>query len=146
MNEEVRDRFAMEAQKIREALYADYTSLTVTLATADSDLCKMRKDENEAAKSLKDARRVYEEVEAHLLAGNEEANGKNAEERKVNTTMLIARERKQGKALYIAWTNLLKAENALADAQTNKEIAIDHLSAVRNVGHMIAGLGHAFGA
>ena len=135
----------LPAQQMRDEIYEDYLKLRMQVDDAESALRSARTNEIDIHKKLKMVREAYSREEAALLATDERAGGKNADERKANATNLVHEEKAEGGKLHGYWLAVLNAERDYEAATAEKEACIDHFSAVRYVMRMASGLANSLG-
>lgn len=137
------------AQATLSMLAEDYAHQKDLVMQSQQDLEVVRRKERKAVEDAKEAKIEYETEEAALLYietnPDGKINGKNDTIRKHQTAELLASARAEGGALFGSWTKHQEMERALASMTVEKEVRIDHFSAVRNVMRLAAGLAYGLG-
>jgi hypothetical protein len=139
---EGRDTAAIQMASI---MVEDYKKLRDLLFDSEQELKKARFNKLASVRDLRESRDEYELEEAAMLATDERAAGKNAEERKYKAAALIAEERKEGGRLHGLWDSYNTAQLTAEWAETEEQAAIDHFSAVRYAARMTAGVAYMLG-
>jgi len=110
---------------MRDEIYEDYLKLRMQVDDAESALRSARTNEIDIHKKLKMVREAYSREEAALLATDERAGGKNADERKANATNLVHEEKAEGGKLHGYWLAVLMQCMMLQD-ELPKHIMSQH--------------------
>lgn len=133
------------AMALLSEIAIDYSQLKGLLFDSQVALRDARFRKMRAIRALKEARDEYELEEASLLAVDERAVGKNAEERKNNAAFVIREERKPGGKLHGLWETYYNAQVEAEESETDEAAKVDYFSAVRYASRMAAGFAYALG-
>jgi hypothetical protein len=119
------------------------------MAETQEAIAREMEIEDTTAQAARDAKDAYQlELTQALLpeyAKDGRINGKNAEIRQMQQTVVAAELVKSDPAIKFAWEELCRCEEAHNTAKARRQALVDRFSVLRNTARMYAGLGYAIG-